>query len=141
MAAHPRTDDLLEVLRRWEDVRTTGWLTEAQKKEIIGNQLQEHILLINEQKEYELVPYAQIPTADEKLRAFGFQRNGRSYVVYWHTRGEGTVKLPFSVTLQEELYAPALDTDTLPVSHRRYVSSDLPLAELTAAFAQATLED
>ena len=141
MNAHPRIDDLLEVLRRWEDVRLSGWLTDAQKKEIIENQLQERILLINEQKEYELVPYAQIPTADGNLRAFGFERMGRSYVVYWHTSGEGTMKLPFPVAVQDELYLPATGTDTLAVSHRRYASSDLPLAELTAAFAQATLEN
>lgn len=141
MAAHPRTDDLLEVLRRWEDVRTSGWLSEAQKKQIIENQLQEHILLINEQKEYELVPYAQIPTADEKLRAFGFERNGKSFVVYWHTSGEGTLKLPFPVALQDEIYSPAAQTDTLPVSHRRYASSDLPLAVLREAFGRAKLEE
>ena len=139
MAATARMDDLLEVLRRWEDVRTSGWLTEEQKREIIENQMQEHILLINEEKNYELVPYAQIPTADETLRAFGFAQNGRSFVVYWHTGGEGTVKLPFSVTLQEELYAPATETDTLPVSRRRYVSSDLPPAQLEKAFAEAKL--
>ena len=141
MDATARMDDLLEVLRRWEDVRTTGWLTEAQKKQIIDNQHQEHILLINEQKEYELVPYAQIPTADEKLRAFGFERSGKSYVVYWHTCGEGTVKLPFPVALQDELYSPAAQTDTLPVSHRRYVSADLPLAALQEAFGCAKLEN
>lgn len=139
MAAHSRTDDLLEVLRRWEDIRTSGWLTEEQKREIMENQLQEHILLINEEKNYELVPYAQIPTADVNLRAFSFRRNGRSFVVYWHTSGEGTVKLPFSVTLQDELYAPATETDTLPMSRRRYVSCDLPLAQLEKAFAETKI--
>ena len=141
MTRHPRLDDLLEVLRRWEDVRISGWLTEAQKKQIIENQLQEHILLINEQKEYELVPYAQIPTADQNLRAFAFERNNKRYVVYWHTAGEGTIKLPFPVTLQDELYAPGIEADTLPVSHRRYVSTSLPLAQLTEAFSNANLKN
>ena len=134
---HPRADDLLEVLRRWEDVRVSGWLTEAQKQQIIDNQLQEHILLVNEQKAYELVPYAQIPTADERLRAFGFERNGRSYVVYWHTKGESTLTLPAAVTLQDELYEPAKETDTLPVSRRRYASSEMPLEQLTKLFLNA----
>ena len=127
--------------RRWEEVRVNGWLTDAQKRQIIENQQQEHILLINEQKDYELVPYAQIPTSDENLRAFGFERNGKSYVVYWHTRGEGTVKLPFSVTVQDELYSPAAETDTLSVGHRCYASSDLPLAELREAFSCSKLEN
>lgn len=136
---HPRADDLLEVLRRWEDVRTSNWLTDAQKKQIIDNQLQEHILLINEQKDYELVPYTQIPTADDRLRAFGFCRNGRSYVVYWHTKGEGTLTLPAAITLQDELYDTAEETDTLPVSHRRYASSEMPLAQLAELFQTAKL--
>ena len=89
MASHPRTNDLLEVMRRWEDVRLSGWLTDAQKQEIINNPMQERILLINEDRDYELVPYAQITTADETLRAFAFERNSRSYIVYWHTQGEG----------------------------------------------------
>ena len=37
MANHPRVDDLLEVMRRWEDVRLSGWLTDGQKQEIIQN--------------------------------------------------------------------------------------------------------
>lgn len=140
MRATARMDDLLEVLRRWEDVRLSGWLTEDRKQEIIENQQQEHILLINEDKEYELVPYARIPTSDEKLRAFGFQRNGRSYVVYWHAQGNGTLTLPIPVELQDELYEAAAQTAVLPVSHRRYVSTDLPLDELCAAFASAKLQ-
>ncbi|MBQ3530124.1 MAG: hypothetical protein IJA47_06525 [Oscillospiraceae bacterium] len=137
LEAHPRLNDLLEVLRRWEDVRINGWLTEEQKQQIIENPQQERILLIDEGKNYELVPYTQIPTADPCLRAFGFERKGRSYVVYWHTQAEGALKLPLSVTLQEELYAPAEETDTLPVSHRRYASSNLPLAQLEKVFAEA----
>lgn len=136
---HPRTADLLEVLRRWEDVYSSGWLTEEQKRQIVENQNQEHILLVNEEKGYELVPYTQIPTADECLRAFCFERNGRSYVVYWHTKGEGTLKLPTAVTVQDELYAPVQETDTLPVSHRRYASSTMPLAQLTELFQTAKL--
>lgn len=136
---HPRADDLLEVLRRWEDVRTSNWLNEAQKKQIIDNQQQEHILLINEQKDYELVPYTQIPTADDRLRAFGFCRNGRSYVVYWHTKGEGTLTLPAAITLQDELYEPAKETTVLPVGRRRYASSEIPLEQLTELFQTAKL--
>ena len=31
LQAHPRTADNLEVLRRWEEVRVHGWLTQQQK--------------------------------------------------------------------------------------------------------------
>lgn len=139
MAAMARVDDLLEVARRWEDVRLSGWLTDEQKQQIIANPEQERILLINEAKEYELVDYNQIATADERLRAFGFERNGRSYVVYWHTEGAGSIKLPVPVALQKELYEQAEITDTLPVDARRYVSAEIPLEELSGYFASAQL--
>lgn len=139
MAAHPRINDLLEVMRRWEDIRLSGWLTAAQKQEIIDDPEQERILLINEAKEYELVPYTQITTADEKIRAFGFERGSRSYVVYWHTHGEGSLKLPIPVDVQDELYDPAVATDVLPISYRRYASAEMPLEELCAIFASAML--
>ena len=66
-------------------------------------------------------------------------RNGRSYAVYWHTQGEGTLKLPVPVMLQEELYTPAEETCVLPASFRRYVSCDLSMAELWEAFGKAEL--
>ena len=139
MEQHPRLNDFLEVMRRWEDVRISGWLTDAQKQQIRTNPLQEHILLINEQREYELTPYTKIATADKDLQAFAFRRNDRSYVTYWHAQGEGKLELPICVSLQEELYEPAEQTCTLPVSHRRYVSSDLPLEKLQKVFETAAL--
>lgn len=139
MQQHPRLDDFLEVMRRWEEVRISGWLTDDQKQEIISNQQQEHILLINEHQEYELQPYAQIATTDEKLRAFAFQRGKRSYIVYWHTHGNAMLKLPFPVTLQDELHAPSQETNLLPVGHRRYISSELPIEMLQEAFETAML--
>jgi hypothetical protein len=139
MQQHPRLDDFLEVMRRWEEVRISGWLTDDQKQEIISDQQQEHILLINEHQEYELQPYAQIATTDEKLRAFAFQRGKRSYIVYWHTQGNAMLKLPFPVTLQDELHAPSQETNLLPVGHRRYISSELPIGMLQEAFETAML--
>ena len=141
MKRHPRTDDLLEILRRWEDVRVNALLSEAQKKQIRENPMQEHILLINEEQQYELVPYAQIATAEEALRAFAFERNGRSYVVYWHAYGEGTIQLPFPVSLQDELYCQAKNTKSLPVSQRRYASAAVPLSALCDAFRTCTLQN
>lgn len=137
MELHPRLNDFLEVMRRWEDVRLSGWLTDTQKKDILSNKQQEHILLVNENKEYELVAYTQIMTADDKLRAFAFRRKDRNYIVYWHTQGEGELTLPFCVTVQDELYAPSEITCTLPVGRRRYISSDLPMDQLQEAFSSA----
>ena len=51
---------------------------------------QEHILLVNEKNELELVPYDQIKNlanGNREVRAFTFRRNNESYVVYWHISG------------------------------------------------------
>lgn len=139
--AHPRTDDLLEVLRRWEDVRVNDLLTAEQKRMLQKNDTQEYILLRNEAKEYELVPYAQMETADEHLRAFLFERKDKRWVVYWHTSGSGTLTLDTEVSVQEELYLPPQQLTRLPADRRRYISTDLSAAELTDLIRHATLTD
>ena len=129
---HPRTPDNFEVLRRWEEVRAKNWLTEEQKKELKNTQ-QEHHLLLNEQNQYELVPYEQIADiagGSKEIRAFLFQRKGDYYVVYWHISGEKKLKLPFdgkSVRLyeflgKEEKPISKDDKQTIvPVDKRRYI--------------------
>jgi len=108
LARHPRTADNFEVFRRWEEVRATHWLTEKQKQ-MLRNPEQEYILLINEQKEFELVPYDQImdvAKGSREVRAFTFQRKGESYVVFWHISGNKKLELPLNsrdFTLMENL--------------------------------------
>lgn len=148
-AAHPRTPDNLEVIRRWEDVREQKWLTDEQK-EMLKNLDQEHILLINEEKAFELLPYEQIEGAaggDMRVRAFLFERRGLHCVVYWHTSGEGTLKLPAleNATLRAELYEAALPFETdgenilLPIDSRRYLTTSLSREEVVSAFERAAL--
>jgi hypothetical protein len=48
----------------WFNVSWAQWLTRAQK-EALRNLDQEHILLINEKGEFELVPYWEIKQADK----------------------------------------------------------------------------
>ncbi|MBV9082571.1 MAG: hypothetical protein JOZ62_07850, partial [Acidobacteriaceae bacterium] len=96
LEAHPRTEDNLEVLRRWEDIREKRWLTPAQKLEL-KNLDQEHTVLVNEQGSYELVPYFEIENVAGKrapARAFVFERHQKTYVVFWHTNGRGFLALP-----------------------------------------------
>ena len=139
--ANARTEDLLEVLRRWEDVRVNGLLTQEQKEMLRQSRGQEYILLINEEKEYELVPYEQLETPDGRLRAFLFERQGQRHAVYWHTCGNGTVKLNAEVELREELYQPARKASTLPVDRRRYIRTDLPTEEVKSLFLNASFTD
>ncbi len=129
--ANPRTSDNMDVLRRWEQVRLEGWLTPAQK-ESLRNLYQEHTLLVNEEGQFELVPYDQIKGAgggDRRLRAFVFGRKGRTCVVYWNTLGDASLDLPLpakGMRLMEKLgQSMAIHATSngvrLPLANRRYL--------------------
>lgn len=144
---NPRMEDIFEVLRRWEEVRATNWLTQEQKK-ALQDVNQEHILLVNEQKAFELVPYDRIEGAacgDPEVSAFCFERNNENYVVYWHHTGSATMELPldrmdFSVV--EELWASPMELaadGAIPVDKRRYIRSGLPMEVLKDAIQKAKL--
>ncbi|MFW5944482.1 MAG: hypothetical protein ACOCTU_04420 [Bacteroidota bacterium] len=115
---HPLTEDNLEVVRNWEKVKDTDWLTEKQKQ-MLRNIEQEHILLTNEQEEFELLPYEQIENAAKgvkEIRAFIFERQDDLYVVYWHTLGKGQFLLPVE---QQNIKAfGSLGGDPLPIKAR-----------------------
>ena len=130
---HPRLDDLMEVMRRWEDVRAKGWLTPEQK-ESLKSSVQEHHLYVNDSGEYELHPIEMLPAAVQavNLRGFVFAREGRRVVAYWHTKGSGTA----SVALGRG--GERLD---LPVDHIRYMETDLSTEEVRTAFAAAKMAD
>jgi hypothetical protein len=79
---HPRTRDNFDVIRRWEDIRINNKLTQQQKDEL-KNLKQEHFILINEKGGYDLIPYQQITgIPDTTIRAFVYERNGKSGVVW-----------------------------------------------------------
>ncbi len=145
---HPRLDDILEAMRRWEDVRAKGWLDD-EKKEILKDLSVEHTLLLNENKEYELVRYTQIAgdqAAEVPLRAFIFERNGKNTVVFWHTSGFGNLSLPFSaknLKLQKELYGEQITISEndgksiIPTAGKQYLTTDLSEVEIRKAFENA----
>ena len=145
---HPRFADIFEVMRRWEDVRQNGFLTE-ERKEMLKNPDREHILLINEKGEYELVPYDQIKAAaggDPLLRAFVFERCGASWVTYWHSTGAGKLFLPLKaadICVYDALGGEALPVEeadggiVIPAENRRYLRSTLSREALVKAFEQA----
>ncbi len=84
MEAHPRTDDNFEVTRRWENARIQGFFTKEQKDEL-KNPNQEHILLINEKGNFELLPHTQvmnIGNGNNNIRAFIFSRKNKTWVVF-----------------------------------------------------------
>ena len=148
---NPRTKDNLEVLRRWEDVRDIGYLTKEMKQQL-RNAKQEHILLINEDGNFELVPYDPIIGAaggSHQITAYSFERKGKSYIVCWHKEGEGTLTLPLSaeqITYEEEIGGPKAeitangDSVCLTVAGRRYISTMLPKDTLIQAMKEAVLQ-
>ncbi len=152
--SHPRTPDNLEVLRRWEDVRAQNWLTDQQKK-MLQNLEQEHILLLNEQKKFELLPYDQImnvANGSREVRAFIFKRDNDLYVVYWHISGSKKLELPLdpkNITLLEslgqELPVPSDQNPgsvAIPVGKRRFIkTSNLTKDQIVTAFNNATIID
>ena len=132
--AHPRTPDNLEVLRRWEEVRVNNWLTEEQKQ-MLRNLEQEHILLLNEQKEFELQPYEQIKNVakgSREIRAFIIQRENELYVVYWHISGSKKLELPLNKSnvqlfetlgVEKNIDSGNDDAIIVPVDSRRFLKA------------------
>lgn len=148
---HPRTPDNLEVLRRWEDVRVKNWLTEKQKQ-MLKNLNQEHILLLNEQKEFELQPYEQIEkvaNGSKEIRAFIFQRQNDLYVVYWHISGSKKLELPLkksnvklfeTLGVEENINSGPNDSIIVSVGNRRFLkASNLTKEQFIDAFVKAKI--
>ena len=141
---NPRTDDNFEVIRRWEDVRAKGWLSEEQKEMMRSKQ--EHILLINGEGEYELLPYNQISGMPKGLYAYTFTRLDRNYAVYWYQGEEKKISLPITELVCEDeidcdpTIAPESNGHTvLLASHRRYVYTTKDRAMLEDAFRSAVI--
>ncbi len=132
LQAHARTPDNLEVMRRWQEATIRNSLSGSQK-ELLRSSEREHILLINESGDYELLPYEEIPGVarpDRPVSAFVFERAGKNWVVYWHQTGRAVLEVPLrapSLRLWDEPGRKALplkQTDTgilLPAEGRRYL--------------------
>ncbi len=142
-----RTDDILEVMRRWEDVRAENLLTAEQKAQL-RTPKKEHILLLNAQNEYELTEYERLQTEDENITAYRFERNAKQWAVLWHKTGDGVLHLP--VSAQNVCYFDEIDRESvavqqtengtlLPVAGRRYLCTSLTKTELEEAFQKAKL--
>ncbi|MBQ3079719.1 MAG: hypothetical protein IJC48_06975 [Clostridia bacterium] len=147
---HPRTKDNMEVMRRWEDVRRKGLLTEDMK-EALKNPAQEHTLLIDENGEYELVPIEQAKVSrGSHIRAFVFERKGKWCASYWHESGEGEWKLKVltdSLCVKDEFSLSALPIrcqdgfSIVPAGGRRYLITSLTKQELINAIESAQVID
>ncbi len=149
--AHYRIDDILEALRRWEEVREKDLLTEEQKL-LLREPKAEYTLIRGKEQLYDMVRYHQVPLSDElsrDLRAFTLTYGGHNWLVYWHPEGNGRVTMPISpdkVALYTEPngervdFAAAGDAVTMPCAGKRYLCTDLPVEALIEAAQNATVE-
>ena len=128
VTAHPRADDLLAVMRRWEDVRAKRWLTPAQRAALRDPTRAFH-LFTDAAGGYELCEIEMLPTpsAAKHLRGFLFARAGQRVVAAWHTAGKGALTWNLS---------PATTLEGL-----RYFTTDKSREAVKAAWASAKLED
>ncbi len=127
---HPRLADLMEVMRRWEDVRARNWLTEEQRR-ILRDPKREFHLYQDEAGNYELVEWHQLSVAgakDSAVRAFVFERKGRRVVAYWHVSGKGELDLGASV-------------GKLMAENLAYWTTDLSVAEVKRLFENGRMTD
>jgi hypothetical protein len=147
---NPRTDDNLEVLRRWEDVRVNGKLTKGQKEEL-KDLNHEFTLLINKKGDYKLVTSRHVKEAagaDENLRAFIFTLGDEVWVKYWHATGEGALSLPVTkshVALYKNIWKKAKgmksgkSTVEVPASHILFLKFNLSDDEVEKILLKARL--
>ena len=126
--AHPRSSDIMEVMRRWEDVRARRWLTPEMKASLRVPGREHHLYLDAATGKYSLHEAEMLPTpaAAPYVRGFVFERNGRQTVAYWHMSGEGA----FIVDLGG-------GAATVPVSGVKYLDTGLSRAALRSAWAAA----
>ncbi len=141
----PRLLDVMEVIRRWEDVRAKKWLTEEQKL-LMRDTTDEYTLIIDKNGEYQLVRYEEITEAPEEISAFIFEYDNSRYVTLWHKDGEDklTLTLPHSkVKYLSEVFGEELEFSgdegsvTLEVSSKKYLKTSLSEEKIRAAFKAA----
>jgi len=149
MKAHSRTPDNLETIRRWEEARINNLLTEEQKQAMRDGD-QEYTLLINEKGKLEWQPYEQIPgvaAGDPNIRAFVFNRSGKTYIAYWHISGKANILLPVNAgkirlfrTLGKKLpVEKKKEGVVIPANDIHYLETDLSRKEAIAAFQNAQI--
>jgi hypothetical protein len=147
LRAHPRTDDNLEVMRRWEEARFNRFFSREQIEAFrVGGR--EHTLLIDETGRFELQPYEQIhgaARANPAVRAFVFQRRKQTHIVFWHPFGEADLEMNVdarNVRLFRELgkEIPLRKTAggvAIPCGAKHYLALDLPRHEALSLFRDA----
>ena len=147
-AAAPLRDCSLDVIKRWEDAKASGFFTEEMKAD-----LREHkgdvVLFINEKGGFELHKASEVKCA-EGVYAFIFERAGKACASVCYVGEERALSLPIEASKVKyfddrsgEAYAVASSDNgaVIKVGTRRFLECDCTVDELRAALAKATLAD
>ena len=145
LCRHPRTEDNLRVMERWERAKLADAFTPEQK-ERLKDPDREFFLFEDLQGRFELYPCRQLTPDDESgVRAFLFRRGTKSCILYWHTSGEDQLRLTLPAS------RPTLTDDRgrriafrregrlclLPAAGRAVLELDLPEEEAERLFLGA----
>ncbi len=143
---NPRTDDVLEVMRRWELARSEGLLTESEKAQlrVPGREF----ALLRESdgslKLYECRRVELSSELDSIVTVYSFERDGRGCALLWHRSGEGLLKLELgdaeARAYRESDGSPLnLGGGSLEVAARCVLETSLDEVSLARCLAAATL--
>ena len=143
--SHPRCNDILEVMRRWEDVRKFNILS-TEQKEMLKNPNQEYTLIVDENGEYKLVPYDKIDGTLDVVSAFVFEHEGKNHVVCWHNNGCGNLQIQlknWEFDYKDEFNGNDIpvksegETSIIKLENKTYLSTNLEKEKLISAFKNA----
>ena len=107
---------------------------------------QEYLLMKDKKGNYQLYPYRQITKDDEKpIRAFIFQKAGRTCIIYWHMNGTGQLTLDIEknkLSLMNESgkripIRSAGSKSILPAAGRLILETALPQEEVIKLFRKS----
>lgn len=140
---NPRTDDVLEAMRRWNEALEKGIISEDVKLSMRDSS-DEYTLIINEKGEYEICHCEEISEiAKENVKAFIFERHGERCVSVWNTKGEGEISLPLEsgkIKYLDEIAGKEIAISekngfaVLPVGSKKYIRTSLSKEEIVSAF-------
>ena len=129
---NPRTPDVLEAMKRWEEARSQK-LFSSEEKEALKDPDKEHHLLRRRDGSLKLVEIFPV-NAPEGIKAFVFSFNQQSYALLWHKTASVRGKLKGDFEAVEEFAeAPlAVEEGSFLLAGRSYLRSPLPLEQLRA---------
>ena len=147
--SHPRSEDILRTVCKWERARAEGFITDDVKERIqrIGR---EHTLLINENGNFELAEWEELSGAfsgEKRVSAFIIDRGNARCVVIWDNIGKCSIRIPEmkALSYKDELFGDEIviesesDALILHVSSKRYLITDASVDEVKRAFEKATV--